>query len=231
MIAEGALGAATADVLDGHVVLVEKTEGVFPCAMAVIRVRPAAETCDVRSASVSAAPAETAAFSSSQGRWSIWPLRQEDAAYWNVLMTDVRNVREVVVLSSRARAERETLQDLAAAADRRRADLCLVYGVTCDDPHGYTMAALLMNAHDATQLAIIRACAGPGNFEPNAADQHRTDRRRQDPSFLCARRLEENVRDCLIEMIGHDEPSATQPSPWMGTGPEPNYPPVLILPR
>jgi hypothetical protein len=205
---------------DGHVLFVSETKGLFPGALSVARVRPAASE-----------PAASGSHESSS-RWSVWALNDDQATYWNNLMTDVPQVREVVAFQKWTTPRDEVeLRDLAAAAMRRRTDLCFAYGVVSDDPQCYRMSGLLFQTSTGARLAAVGAQAGPENFQLPSGDRPHHDLRHCDPSYLCARKLEANVRTCLLDLIDQDKAVATQPSPWMGEGPLPPPPEMLILPH
>lgn len=163
VVGENAFELPAAASSDGHVLLVSTTDGLFPGAVSVARVRPADSTRPV--ADATATPS----------RWSVWELSDDQAVYWNNLMSDVPQVREVVAFQQWSTPRHEVaLRDLAAAARRRRTDLCFAYGVVSDDPQCYRMSGLLFQTSTGQRIAAISAQAGPENFElpPNDRPHH-----------------------------------------------------------
>ncbi len=214
-IEESAWGVAPAESDTAtRVMLTAHTTGIFPTAVAVARVVPGISTADPE-------PAH---------RWAIWTLKTEDAAYWNVLMTDVAMVREVVCLRSRSAGETVAIDDMVRTARVRDAGLCVIYGVTSTELDNYRMSALVIETTTGEKVAVVRASAGPNDFEARKPGEHHNDMRMQDPSFICARKLQAGVRALLMEMAGHNGPTTTQPSPWQGS---PSTPPqtYIVLPH
>ncbi len=206
VVDDRAWGAPDTAPPDGYALLsAAQTRGVFPSAVAVAQLVPGRAT---------------ASAARENRLWSISSLPNEQATYWNTLMTQVTGVREVVVLDREAGERPELdLDSLLRTASRSGADLCLAYGVTSDDPGDYRMGGVLFDAASRQKMAVIRAQAGPGDYEPAPADRHETDLRHRDPSYLCARKLQAHVRDCLLDLIARDQPAATRPSPWLGAAP------------
>lgn len=201
-------------------IVAKSADALFPATLAVVRVKPALHP--------TSAPADGGA------RFEAWDLRTVDARYWTGLMTNVPEVQEVAILDRDALQQSDAdLSRIAAAARRVKANLCFVYGLTADVPNAYRMTGLLLDATNASPVATIAAEAGPADYTERAPDRHSTDERHCDAAQLCARKLEQQVRACLLELIARNHPAAPKASPWKGNPgrPGPQGPAVIVVPE
>ncbi len=197
----------------GYVLLDAQTsQGRFPAALAIARLGPA-QNLGVESG------------------WQVISLKTEQAMYWNSLLRTMPDIREVIVLDHQAMADANaSIPEIAAAAKRRQAGLCFVYGpaAAADDHVAYL--GVMVDTNSSRHLAIIRAEAGPADYQPPREDRLREDLRDSDAQFLAARKLETQVKRCVLELIGRDQRQpAADPNPWREASSRP-APEVIVVP-
>ncbi len=183
----------------------QDTKGRFPAALAVVRLDKPNPlfVCD------------DPLFISERG-WEVATLPTEEAAWWNTLFKTVPQSRAVYLLDrSGVVSPNCDLKQVIESVRRIGIELCLIYGprMVPDDCAG--LAGVIIDEENGQYLAYIQSQAGITDFEPPRPDRSKYDRSHQDVNFLSARRFEQQVRACMLELIAQDQPAAsTQPSPW-----------------
>ena len=168
--------------------------------------------------------------------WHLGPIRCEEATYWNSLFNTVADVREVVMLDASSVERPEAgLAEITGAARLAKCSLCLIWGPSRAEPGHAALMGVLMDARHGHQVAFVQADAGPEDFQPPAKDHFKEDRRHVDVNYLAARKFEQQVKDCVFELIArHPGPPSTQPSPWQAAATRPaDLPaiPVYVVPN
>ena len=206
----------------GFVVLEqEPSQGRFPGALAVARLAPAKDL-----------GADTA----SGPDWRLDTIKEERATYWTSLFNTVSSIREVVILDEPVVERPEAGPDqIAAAARRMRADLCLIWGPCAAQPDHAALIGVIMDTDRLHPVAFVQADAGPEDFRSPAEDAYPGDRRHEDVNYLADRKFDQQVKDCVFELIARDQKTTTtQPSPWKGFPAMPDDDravPVYIVPN
>ncbi len=206
-------------------VMIERqaSRGRFPGALAVARLVPARK--------------DSPRDDSSPIDWQLGAIKEEKATYWNSLFNTVSDIREVVVLDGLALEKPGAdLTEIAAAARRMKADLCLIWGPGNAEPLRAALLGVIMDAELGRPVAFLQAEAGPEDFEEPPDDHFEEDRRHEDVNYLVARKFEQQVKDCMFELISRDQRiPTTLPSPWrsISTMPAADQPPipVYVLPN
>lgn len=185
-----------------RIVEAERSVGRFPGALAVARLAPPGP---IR---ISDDGVRT--------HWRITTIPEEEATYWNALFNRFPRIREVIVLDAVAVTWPEAdHQEMNAASQRLKADLCLIYGPADAPVNSAALAGVILDAHTGEPVAHLRAQAGPSNYEPPHDDTFKEDLRYRDPAYLAARRFELQARRCMDELIRRDQPPpSTLPSEW-----------------
>ena len=193
---------------DNGFVLLDQSNstGRFPAAMAVVRLDKPNPlfVCD------------QPLFVCDRG-WEVATLPGEEAAWWNTLLKTVPQSRAVYVLDRSSVISPDCdLKTVIAAARRLRIETCLIYGPRTVEGDGAAgLAGVIIDAETGQYLAYVQSQAGPLDYEPPRPDRSKHDRSHQDVNFLAARRFEQHVRACFLDMIGRDQAApTTQPSPW-----------------
>lgn len=181
------------------------SRGRFPATMAVVRLdkpNPLFVTDDPL-------------FVSERG-WEVATLPPEQAVWWNTLFKTVPQARAVYVMDrSSVIAPDCGLEQVIEAVRNIKVELCLIYGPRSVPDEHAGLAGVILDSSTGEYLAYIQSQAGFLDFEPPRPDRSKYDRAHQDVNYLAARRFEQQVRACVIELIAHDQPpAATQPSPW-----------------
>jgi hypothetical protein len=199
--------AQTVTVPDnGYAILGKQdTQGRFPAALAVVRLdKP-------NPLFVSDDPL----FVSERG-WEVANLPTEEAVWWNTLFKTVPQSRAVYILDRAGVISPDCdLKQVIEAVQRIHVELCLIYGPRSvpDDCAG--LAGVILDVNSGQYLAYVQSQAGITDFEPPRPDRPKHDLSHQDVNYISARRFEQQVRACVLELIASDKPAATtQPSPW-----------------
>jgi hypothetical protein len=199
----------------GFVLLEERSEGRFPCGLAVARLDQ-----------------PTTNWGAKGGDWELATTKEEMATWWNQLFNNVALVREVLVMDAMTMPVPEDgVPGIVQAAQHLRAGLVLIYG-PADAPHGESaLTGVVRDTETGKVLAVICARIGPEDFTPHRLDTLDQDQRHIDPDYLVARQFEQQVRQCVIKLLRQDVPVlTTQPSPWKeDRKPEPT--PVYVIPN
>jgi hypothetical protein len=219
--APGVLGVNAASLPESgfRMLSTDGSIGRFPCAVAVLRVQPAALDADQ-----SVEP---------------MPIRAKEAAEWNGLVDLQPYVREVVV-SSRYGLPTGPLpvRRLLEQAAYMGHALCVLYGQQGDAAVDVERTGVLYDTQSRQPLAAYRAAA---RLDVKAEKERPTSASHEDPrllraEFIVARAFRTAVRDSLQELVRLDRPAATtQPSPWDGRRPNDSLPflsgrEILIIP-
>jgi len=178
----------------GFVVLEEKSEGRWPGALAVAFIDEAADGAGIQ----------------------ITTLKEEIATWWNQLFTTVPVVREVLVMDPLTLVSpNDDIDAILAAARRLKTDLVLLYGYASAPSGHAALTGVIRDTYTGSPVALVRAQAGPADYTPHRVDTVHEDMRHIDPNYIVARQFEQQVRQCVLELISRDVPvSTTQPSAW-----------------
>ncbi|MBI4580962.1 MAG: hypothetical protein HY718_14745 [Planctomycetes bacterium] len=211
---------------NGYVVLDETpSQGRFPARLAVVRLDKPNPlfVCD------------DPLFAAERG-WEIATLKEEEATIWNTLLKTVPRVQAVAVMDRSATVSPDCdLKQVIESVRRLGTELCLIYGprMVPDDCAG--LAGVIVDAATGQYVAYVQSQAGAIDFEPPRPDRSKYDRSHQDVNYLAARRFERQVRNCVLDLIGRDQPPVvTQPSPWRDSQElrlPPDSVPVYIVPN
>lgn len=149
--------------------------------------------------------------------WQIASLKEEQAVWWNSLFNNVPAVREVVIMSAKtAGPPGAGMPALINKARRLNARLCLVFGPAPAGPDEAALIGALFDTQTGQAIARIQAQATPADFQPHRRpDGLQGDRRHVDPQYFADRRFQEQVRDCVLELIKRDAlpTAASAPNP------------------
>ena len=156
--------------------------------------------------------------------------------FWNALFNTVSDVREVVVLDNPSVETPDAgLAEITTAARRAKCNLCLIWGPGDAEPLCAALMGVITDAETQHTVAFVQAQAGPEDFKEPAKDHFDEDRRHEDVNYLVARKFEQQVRDCISQLIPRDRGiTSTQPSPWLSatTRPTEILPiPVYVIPN
>lgn len=178
----------------GFVVLEEKSEGRWPGALAVAFIDEAADGAGIQIAT----------------------LKEEIATWWNQLFTTVPVVREVLVMDQLTLVSpNDDINAILATARRLKTDLVLLYGYASAPSGHAALTGVIRDTHTGSPVALVRAQAGPADYTPHRVDTVNEDMRHIDPNYIVARQFEQQVRQCVLELISRDVPVlTTQPSEW-----------------
>lgn len=186
---------------NGYVILQQgEPRDRFPGAVGIARLMPAEDKTAAR-------------------QWRLSTVPEQEATYWNALFNPVAAVREVVMLDTLSVETADAgIGEIADAARRMKADLCLIWGPRSAPPDHAALMGVVMDTRRIEPVAFLQAEAGPEDFLPPAKDHFEEDRRHEDVNYLVARKFDSFFRACIFELINRDQPTdTTQPSPWKGT--------------
>ena len=223
-LASADMGISQVDYDATLYVILEQTRsrGRFPCALAVARLEPQS-------------PLDLAnALSGSSGiTWQVASIPDEQAVRLNALFNTVPKIREVIVLDRLSVVSPDVnLHEIIASVARLEASLCLVFGPSAAAQDHAAWTGVLVEVPTGRHVACLRAEAGPADFEPPHTDRVKEDERHRDVNYLSACKFEQQVRHCMLELIGRDQPfTTTQPSPWRTATTQPALSPIYIIPN
>jgi hypothetical protein len=192
-----------------HLVNRNRSEGRFPGAVAVARLKLA-----------DGAPIEA------PRPVELKPLKDEEAAYWNHLFDNLRWVRQYFELSPMSvQTPVVSAKALLGAAKRLDASLCLLYGQSDFEDLRSHVVGVLYETGTGQLLATIQAeSVGAEDWlEERPPDRPEMDNRHQDNHYLAARKFQRLVHACVRELVSLDKPTREEkPSGWK----EPAAPPA-----
>lgn len=207
------LGATPAECPPtGFIVLEQQSKGRFPGALAVAFLTQCSP-------------------GSGASSWCLGSLKEEDATWWNQLLNTAPALREVLVMDRSSIVSPDDGQDaIVAGARRLKADLCLLYGPAPAPTEHTAYAGVIRETEAGRIVALVRAQAGPPDYTDQRVDTVKEDQKHIDPTYIAARRFEQQVRRCVLQLTAQDVPvAATQPSPWSQHGKD-KPAPMYILP-
>jgi hypothetical protein len=196
--------------------ITEKTQGVFPAAIAVARVvRPDDPAVDTSTFALSMKP-------------------EVDFLAWNSVFDDFRTISDVFPLNTKSLdGAAPSTPAIIASGRALKAKLCLIYAESQVAPTQAAIRGVLFEVASARPLAEIhaRGCVDePLLLSPD--DQRGTlprDWETRVPLLVARRRFELLTRQCLLALMANDEPMPTvRPEGWVPDRPlEPAvWPPV-----
>jgi hypothetical protein len=178
----------------GFVILEDGSEGRWPAAVAVAFIDEASDG----------------------SGWQIETLKEETATWWNQLFTTVPVVREVLVMDQLTLiSPSDDIDAILAKARRLKTRLVILYGHGSAPLGQAALTGVIRDTLTGHPVALVRAQAGPADYTEHRVDTVEEDMRHIDPDYLVARKFEQQVRQCVLELIARDKPPATtQPSAW-----------------
>lgn len=152
------------------------------------------------------------------------PLNRSEAAYWNHLYDNLPSVRAWFELRDfDIPRGKMTAQHLVKAAGGLHATLCLLYGQNVID--GDTkLVGVLYDTRTTKPIATLQAESTGVNDWLNTRPEgrHEDDYRHQDNTYLASRKFERFAYDCVVELIGTDNPERIEkPRGWIIKEPNP----------
>ncbi|HSW44786.1 MAG TPA: hypothetical protein VLM89_04365 [Phycisphaerae bacterium] len=182
----------------------EPSTGLFPTAVGIARLTVS----------------EGVAGAAGRKDWLVGEIGFEEAVSWNSLGNTIPAIREMIVLDRYSTASPTSdLSRIAGSAWRLEAGLCLVYGPSPAEDEYAGLWGVILDTASGERVALVRAQAGPEDFEAPSPTRLETDLRHRDVNYLAMRRFQSQVRQCLLAMIRRDQPAATtQPNPWQSKG-------------
>jgi hypothetical protein len=204
--------------------------GRFPAAVAVACLGHV--DAERPSASFVVASTQPAASAGPMSGWRVRTLKPEQGTYWSTLFTAIPQVREVVMIARRSvTSPQADLGVIAGLAQRDRANFCFVYAPATAESAEAALGGVLVDTQTGALLAYVRAEAGPTDFEPRADDRSRHDHRNSDSDYIVERKLQAQLRQCVMELIAHDQPlSGREESPYQALATQPARPQVIVVP-
>ena len=195
----------------GFVVLEAQSEGRWPAALAVAFIDEAADG----------------------SGWHISTLKEETATWWNQLFTTVPVVREVLVMDRLTLVSpSDDVDVIVATALRLNTSLVLLYGHASAPEGQAALTGVIRDTQTGRPIALVRAQAGPADYTAHRVDTIDEDMKHIDPDYLVARKFEQQVRQCVLELISRDVfVLTTQPSAWEEHSREQKKPVYIIKER
>jgi hypothetical protein len=91
-------------------------------------------------------------------------------------------------------------------AKRLDARLCLIYGSAGSGPEEAALIGAVYDTLAGLPVARVQAQATSADFSKKRPDALSGDKRHVDPHYLVARKFEQQVRACVVDLIQRDTP-------------------------
>jgi len=157
------------------------------------------------------------------------PLAPERGAFWNQILGDLSNVREVAVLGTLGLDPRGvSLKEILQAARGQECNYCLLFQIDDFQPTSAHVRAVLWNVDDGAALVAFNTSVQLSQvvIEKCSDDEDLLHRRMADASYQVEAELRRMVHDTFWDMAARTAPGdgpASRPNPWKTDQP--------ILPR
>ena len=195
----------------GYVVLQAESEGRWPAALAVAFIHEAPDG----------------------SGWQIATLKEEQATWWNQLFNTVPVVRQVLVMERLSLiSPTDDIDAIMAKAWRLKTELILLYGHASAPEGQVALTGVIRDTRIGNSVALVRAQAGPADYADHRVDTVEEDMRHIDPEYIAARKFEQQVRQCVLDLISRDTSlPTTQPSAWEEYSKQRQQPAYIIRER